>query len=98
MSQESQKVEALRNGNTRLETRMDVLADSFKDHTKADKEGFDAIHQTLTVMKENHLAHIQTDMAKQSTDIDWIKKILWAFLGPLIGGFIGMIYLIIQSL
>lgn len=77
--------------------RMDAISESFKEHAKQDEKGFDGIHETLTVMKENHLAHIEKATAKQATDIEWLKKIMWLFLVPIVGGFVGIVYQIMSS-
>ena len=44
-------------------------------HEAKDDVRFDKIGTTLTDIKENHLAHIQTAIEKQATDAWWIKTI-----------------------
>jgi hypothetical protein len=38
-------------------------------------------------LKENHLAHIERDVAQVSNDLDWLKKFFWLIAGGLIANF-----------
>jgi len=82
----------------------DQLEQALKEHAMADDKRFEkaeerdaAIHRTLDLIKENHLAHIERAQAKTTADIDWIKKILWLFLVPTVGGFIGEVIQLIHK-
>ena len=43
-------------------------------------------------IKDNHLTHIQTSVAKINTDISWIKKAMFGFLG--LGGALLVAYIV----
>lgn len=59
---------------------MNPLEAQFSEHEKKDTARFTGISQTLTDIKENHLAHIESDMW-------WIK---WLVMGLVAG--IGVIF------
>ena len=48
----------------------------------------DRVEQTVNEIKDNHLAHIQTDITKVKTDIDWLKRFFWLVATASIGGLI----------
>jgi hypothetical protein len=48
----------------------------------------DRVEQTVIEIKDNHLAHIQTDITKVKTDIDWLKRFFWLVATASIGGLI----------
>lgn len=72
----------------RLNKRMDDLNDKFKSHAKEDKEALKSIHGTLEVMKNNHLHHIEIDMATMKADMTWVKKALWGVGGATVASLI----------
>ena len=87
-----------------IEQKIDNLKENFNDHRGEDRRDFGEIRGILKDMKENHLAHLQNDSAvlreetaRQTADIDWMKRILWLFLVPIMGGFIAQIYSIISQ-
>jgi len=47
------------------------------------------MEEKLTVMKDNHLAHIERDMR-------WMKSIMWTTAVGVIGNLLAIIYTIIQ--
>lgn len=51
-------------------------------------ERLDRVEKTVNEIKDNHLAHIQTDLTKVSTDVDWIKRFFWLIATASIGGLI----------
>lgn len=51
-------------------------------------ERLDRVEKTVNEIKDNHLLHIQTDLTKVSTDVDWIKRFFWLIATASIGGLI----------
>ncbi len=66
--------------------------DALRDHSRTDEKNFDAINHNLTVIKENHLTHIERSTAQLSTDISWIKKLIWLVAGAIIAWLINDIF------
>ncbi len=74
-------------------------------HMKDDERRFNEITHMLLIMKDNHLAHIETDLASLkihqaiSGERDkWLVRLLMGLILPVIGGFVGIIYQVITSL
>ncbi len=68
---------------------MNEAPEYFKQHMKDDDQRFGEIYEDtqeikgdIKVIKENHLAHIQVALEKNTTDTAWIK---WAVLAILTG-------------
>lgn len=51
-------------------------------------ERLDNIEKTVNEIKDNHLVHLQTDLTKVSTDVDWLKRFFWVIATASIGGLI----------
>ena len=51
-------------------------------------ERLDHIEKTVNEIKDNHLVHLQTDVTKVSTDVDWLKRFFWVIATASIGGLI----------
>ena len=51
----------------------------------------DRVEKTVNEIKDNHLAHIQTDLTKVSTDVDWLKRFFWLVATASIGGLIAAV-------
>lgn len=53
------------------------------------------IEQDIAKIKENHLSHIEIDLAKTSVNVDWLMKFFWivasASIGSLITGIITLL-------
>ena len=49
------------------------------------------VENTVNEIKDNHLVHIQTDLTKVSTDVDWLKRFFWIIATASIGGLIAAI-------
>ena len=71
-------------------------------HMREDERVFAHIDETITKIKDNHLAHIQESMSELRTDlvelkIDtmWLKKFFWviatASIGSLVSGILGLL-------
>lgn len=48
----------------------------------------DRMEKTVNDIKDNHLAHIQREMIKVGTDVDWIKRFFWLIATASVGGLI----------
>lgn len=62
-------------------------------HTVSEDRKFEKLHESIRVIKDNHLAHIEAEMGKQGLDIatiktnyGWIKWIVTTTLGAVIVG------------
>lgn len=76
---------------------MESIVKSLDDHIKDDEKGFGTIHQALSMIKENHLAHIEQSMAKQATDIGWLKQFFWLIASASVGSLVvALMNLILQ--
>lgn len=53
------------------------------------------IEADITNLKENHLAHMQIDMAKIGSNVDWLTKFFWIIATASVGGLVtGLITLL----
>lgn len=71
------------------------LKQMFDDHEKQDDLRFDDVREirdTLKIVQENHLHHIETDMARMAGDVEWLKKFFWLVATGVIGGLILQIW------
>jgi hypothetical protein len=51
-------------------------------------ERLERLEKTVNEIKDNHLVHLQTDMTKVGTDVDWLKRFFWVIATASIGGLI----------
>ncbi|OHA82349.1 MAG: hypothetical protein A3B07_02330 [Candidatus Yonathbacteria bacterium RIFCSPLOWO2_01_FULL_43_27] len=51
-------------------------------------ERLDRVEKTVNEIKDNHLVHLQTDLTKVSTDVDWLKRFFWIIATASVGGLI----------
>ena len=70
----------------------EALEQKLKDHIVNDKEKFTRISDDINSIKNNHLAHLETDVGilktdvgTLKTDVGWIKKIQWFLITSSIG-------------
>lgn len=54
-------------------------------------ERLNRVEQKVNEIKDNHLVHIQTDLTKLSTDVDWLKRFFWIIATASIGGLVAAI-------
>ncbi len=54
-------------------------------------ERLDRVEKTVNEIKDNHLTHIQTELTKVGTDVDWLKRFFWVIATASIGGLIAAI-------
>ena len=55
---------------------------------KLQDERLDRVEKTVNEIKDNHLVHMQTDLTKVSTDVDWLKRFFWIIATASVGGLI----------
>lgn len=65
---------------------------------KLQDERLDRVEKTVNEIKDNHLAHIQTDLTKVSTDVDWLKRFFWLVATASIGGLIAAVINLLLTL
>ncbi len=58
---------------------------------KLQDERLDRVEKTVNEIKDNHLAHMQTDLTKVGTDVDWLKRFFWIIATASIGGLVAAI-------
>ncbi|MDP2655607.1 MAG: hypothetical protein Q8P17_03680 [bacterium] len=58
---------------------------------KMQDERLNRVEDTVNEIKDNHLVHIQTDLTKVSTDVDWLKRFFWLVATASIGGLIAAV-------
>jgi hypothetical protein len=51
-------------------------------------ERLDRVEKAVNEIKDNHLAHMMTDLTKVGTDVDWLKRFFWIIATASIGGLI----------
>jgi len=51
-------------------------------------ERLERLEKSVNEIKDNHLVHLQTDMTKVGTDVDWLKRFFWIIATASIGGLI----------
>ena len=51
-------------------------------------ERLDRVEKAVNEIKDNHLVHMQTDLTKVGTDVDWLKRFFWILATASIGGLI----------
>ena len=71
------------------------IAQAFESHTKLDDERFGAIQNTLNLIKENHLTHIEkslnnieNDFIKVKTNQEWQLKFFWIIATGVLGALV----------
>lgn len=61
-------------------------------------ERLDRVEKAVNEIKDNHLVHLQTDMTRVGTDVDWLKRFFWVIATASIGGLIAALINLIISL
>ena len=84
--------------------KFDYLKELLDSHIIADGKKFDAINETLKLIKENHLTHIEKSMnaienshIKLETNTDWLLKFFWIIAGTSLGGLITSLFNLITK-
>lgn len=58
---------------------------------KLQDERLDRVEKAVNEIKDNHLVHMQTDLTKVGTDVDWLKRFFWIIATASIGGLVAAI-------
>ena len=56
-----------------------------REHAKDDREQFGEINTKLEVIKDNHLAHIQSSIATIQTNLSWLMRAFWIVVTATVG-------------
>lgn len=67
---------------------MQDLADQFRDHEEHDDNRFTALDGKLEKILNNHLAHMEPDLASMKADMVWVKWGVLAVAGVVITAFL----------
>ena len=81
---------------------LERIANALEQHTEHDDVRFGRIEEKLDIIKDNHLAHIQEDIADQTsklatntTNTEWLMKYHWivatASIGALVASVINLL-------
>lgn len=80
------------------------LKQAFQEHTKEDGKNFDRVSSeqkrltdALEKIRDNHLAHIQADVAGLKADNVWVKRFIFTAAASLIGLFIEQLWKLIAK-
>jgi len=81
---------------------LEAITQKFNDHVSryerdliAMKEVHQEIKDAIETIKDNHLAHIEPDVAEMRADMAWVKKILIGTLMTAVGSFIAALFQLI---
>lgn len=59
------------------------------------QEKIEKIEENIANLKENHLAHMQVDLARLGNNVDWLMRFFWIIATASVGGLItGLITLL----
>lgn len=61
-------------------------------------ERLERLEKTVNEIKDNHLVHLQTDITKVGTDVDWLKRFFWVIATASVGGLIAALINLIISI
>ena len=65
---------------------------------KIQDERLDRVEKAVNEIKDNHLVHLQTDITKVGTDVDWLKRFFWVIATASVGGLIAALINLIISI
>lgn len=70
------------------------IRDLYNKHEEVNK-AVGKIANDITIIKDNHLTNMEVDLAKTTTNVDWLLRYHWvvatASIGALIAGLINLI-------
>ena len=75
-----------------INTKIKDCVDDLKSHIVEEEKKVNTIHDDIKNIKENHLAHIQIDLAKTSTNVDWLLKYHWIVATASVGGLVAGLF------
>ncbi len=61
-------------------------------------ERLERLEKSVNEIKDNHLVHLQTDITKVGTDVDWLKRFFWVIATASVGGLIAALINLIISI
>jgi hypothetical protein len=61
-------------------------------------ERLERLETSVNEIKNNHLVHLQTDITKVGTDVDWLKRFFWVIATASVGGLIAALINLIISI
>ena len=71
-----------------INTKIKDCVDDLKSHIVEEEKKVNTIHEDIKNIKENHLAHIQVDMATVRANQEWLMKFFWIIATSAIGGLV----------
>lgn len=71
-----------------VNARIQSCVDDLKLHIVEEEKKVNTIHDEIKNIKENHLAHIQVDMATVRANQEWLMKTYWVITTAAIGGLV----------
>ena len=72
--------------------QLKYMKENMEEHFVEDKDNFKEIRITLTAIKENHLYHIEKDIAVIKTNQVWIGRFFWLVVTASVSGVIGYLF------
>lgn len=71
-----------------INTKIQDCVEDLKSHIVEEEKKINTIHDDIKDIKENHLAHIQVDMATVRANQEWLMKTYWVITTAAIGGLV----------
>ena len=71
-----------------VKEKLQENTEDLKSHIIEEKEKINTIHDEIKDIKENHLVHIEVDMATVRANQEWLMKTYWIIATAAIGGLI----------
>lgn len=68
------------------------VRETIAQHSMEDKENFKEIREILTVIKENHLYHIEKDIAVIKNSNMWMGRFIWLVISVFVSGIISYVF------
>ena len=70
------------------EEKLREHGESLKSHITEEYRVIETIRKDVQSIKDNHLVHIQIDMTKTRTNVEWLLKYHWIVATAAIGGLV----------
>ena len=71
-----------------VKEKLQENTEDLKSHIIEEKEKINTIHDEIKDIKEDHLVHIEVDMATVRANQEWLMKTYWIIATAAIGGLI----------
>ena len=75
-----------------INAKIQNCVDDLKSHIVEEEKKVNTIHEDIKEIKENHLAHIQTDITRLATNQEWLLKTYWIVVTASMGGLIAGLF------